>query len=129
MIVIDASALLHILISPAQNPQTLEKIMAGGALHAPHLIDSEILNALRLRVLLKEITAARAQEIVADLNEFTIGRWPMHPLNQRVWELRHNLTAYDASYVALAENLKVPLYTRDAKLAHAPVRGVEIVLV
>ncbi len=92
----------------------------GESLHAPQLIDIEVTQVLRRYTLAGALTPQRSQEALDDLLDFPIERYPHAPFIQRVWELRNNLTAYDAVYVALAEGLKAPLLTRDARLATAP---------
>ena len=92
------------------------------ALHAPHLIDVEVLSALRRLVSSGEATAERSGEAIADLLDMPIERYPHDILVPRIWQLRENFSAYDASYVALAEALAdepVPLLTADARLARA----------
>jgi predicted nucleic acid-binding protein len=92
------------------------------ALHAPHLVDVEVLSALRRLVSSGEATGERAGEAIADLLDLPIERYPHDILVPRVWQLRENFSAYDASYVALAEALAdepVPLLTADARLARA----------
>ncbi|MCA1605247.1 MAG: type II toxin-antitoxin system VapC family toxin, partial [Acidobacteria bacterium] len=88
-------------------------------LHAPHLIDVEILHALRRLVARGRLTEERAVDVRVDFGDLTIVRYPHHPLADRIWELRHNITAYDAAFVALSEALDVPLITCDARLASA----------
>ena len=91
-------------------------------MHAPHLVDVEVLSALRRLVASSELTAARAGEAITDLLDLPIERYPHDILVPRVWELRENFSAYDASYVALAEAVAdepVPLLTADARLARA----------
>lgn len=90
------------------------------SLHAPHLLDVEIAQVVRRYEVRGELSAERGEEALADLMAFPIARYPHDVLLQRVWELRHNLTAYDAVYVALAEALDAPLVTRDERLASAP---------
>lgn len=87
-------------------------------LHAPDLIEPEVLNALRRLVLRREITSQRAGEAVADLADVRLMHYPHAPLRDRVWALRGEMTAYDASYLALAEALEDPLLlTGDGGLA------------
>ncbi len=101
---------------------------ANETLHAPHLIDLEIAQVLRRYVRSAVISAERGAEALADLVDFPLTRYPHFVLLERIWRLRHGLTAYDAAYVALAEALDAPLVTRDHALAKAggPVR-VEII--
>lgn len=120
MLVVDSSAVLEALA--AHNPATglVERLAQDGDLHAPHLIDTEILHALRRMLRRRQISGERAHDARTDYAELTLVRYPHEPLNDRVWELRANLTAYDATFVALAEALDVPLVTCDARLAAAP---------
>lgn len=120
MLVLDSSAVLDALA--ARDPATglVERLAEDGDLHAPHLIDTEILHALRRMLRRKQITSERAHDTRTDFADLTLVRYPHEPLGDRVWELRENLTAYDATFVALAEALDVPLLTCDARLAAAP---------
>jgi predicted nucleic acid-binding protein len=123
MLVVDASALTELVLGRAAGEVVGEHLAAYGfALHAPHLVDLEVLSALRRLVASGEMTAARAGEAISDLLDLPIERYPHDILVPRVWELRENFSAYDASYVALAEALAdepVPLLTADARLARA----------
>ena len=92
---------------------------AGETLHAPHLIDVEVVHVLRRYVASAAISAQRGLEAVTDLMDFPIRRYSHTMFLARVWELRHRLTAYDAAYLALAEALDAPLLTRDRALAKA----------
>lgn len=120
MIVADASAILEVLLRTEAAPAVEERIFASGVtLHAPHLIDLEIAQVLRRYGLMEELDAPRALQVLDDLAELPLHRYPHEPLLVRIWELRHNLTAYDAAYAALAEALGAPLLTRDRRLASA----------
>ena len=90
----------------------------GDTLHAPHLIDIEVAQVLRCYAAAGQIEPGRCREALGDLSDFPLHRYPYDVLLPRVWELRHNLTAY-AVYVALAEVLDAPLLTRDRRLAAA----------
>ena len=94
--------------------------LAGSRLHAPHLLDVEFLHALRRLVATGRVPADRAPVIRADFGSLRIVRYPHGLLLDRMWELRDNLTAYDATFVALSEALEAPLVTTDARLAAAP---------
>lgn len=120
MLVVDTSAVLAALAAPDAAPALVERLAADGDLHAPHLIDTEILHALRRLTLAGAVSADRAADVRQDFAELALLRYPHEPLNDRVWELRDNLTAYDATFVALAEALGLPLVTCDARLASAP---------
>lgn len=124
MIVVDASALFELLLQSPAAPALVRRLRAPGVtLHAPHLIDAEVAQALRRYAAQSEMTAARSRELVEDLADFPLRRYPHRRLLPRIWELRHNLTAYDAAYVALAESLDAPLVTRDLRLAAAAGAG------
>ncbi len=100
----------------------------GANVHAPHLALFETVQALRNAELQSFISGERAVEAIADVLELEIEYWAMYEYADRVWALRHNLTAYDASYVALAERLDSPLITVDARLARAPGIRCEVVV-
>lgn len=98
--------------------------------HAPDLLNAEVLHVLRRYGRQGVITAQRSREMVRDLADLPIARYPTMALIDRAWSLRANLTAYDAMYVALAEALDAPLVTADARLAAAARThaGIEVAL-
>jgi predicted nucleic acid-binding protein len=116
VIVVDASAALSALLNagPARNALAIEQ------LHAPHLIDPEVANALRRKVAAKELAATDGWSALSAWRSLGMTRYPVFALLERVWELREHLSAYDASYVALAELLNCNLLTADARLSAAP---------
>jgi predicted nucleic acid-binding protein len=121
VIVVDASAVLELLLrTPAADGLARRLLHDDASLEAPHLLDLEVAQVIRRFWIAGSITAARAQEALSDFRDLRIHRHPHEPLLSRVWELRHNLTSYDAAYVALAEALGAPLLTRDTRLASAP---------
>ncbi len=121
MIVLDASAAVEWLFqSPAGVKIDRRIFSVSESLHAPHLLDVEVVQVLRRYVRDKMITAQRGQEAIEDLGDLPLNRYPHDFLTPRVWELRATLTAYDAAYVALAELLDAPLLTCDGKIASAP---------
>jgi predicted nucleic acid-binding protein len=120
VLVVDTSAVVAALVSRPPNQALVDRLRADGDLHAPHLLDVELLHALRGLVLAGQLSEDRAADVRADFADLTVVRYGHAPLADRAWELRHNLTAYDASFVALAEALNVPLVTCDARLAGAP---------
>ena len=120
MLVVDSSAVLEALAARDPAPELVERLAGDSDLHAPHLIDTEVLHALRRLLRRGQISAERSHDALTDFAELTLVRYPHEPLNERVWDLRENLTAYDATFVALAEALGVPLITCDARLAAAP---------
>ncbi|WP_256841210.1 type II toxin-antitoxin system VapC family toxin [Ornithinimicrobium cryptoxanthini] len=117
-VVVDSSVLVDLLTGAAQ-PSLL-----GDAFeqewHAPAHLDAEVVHALRGLVLGAHISAARAQDALTDLHELRLRRWPLElPLARRCLELAHNVSAYDAAFLTLAEVLDCPMLTRDARLARA----------
>jgi predicted nucleic acid-binding protein len=123
LIVIDASVLTDFLLGRAEAVEAIDRELAGHEqepLHAPDVVELETLNALRSLARAKAVTDRRAGEAVDDLGAMRLIRYPHDPLRERVWELRHNLTAYDAAYLALAEILGgAVLMTGDRGLATA----------
>ena len=120
--VLDASAALEAFLGTSPNATSIRYWIQApnGTVHAPHLLDVEILHALRRLVLRGDVSHARGEEIRADFADFRWSRYSHTVFLDRIWELRNNLTAYDAAYVALAETLNAPLVTTDARLARAP---------
>ena len=120
MIVVDASALLEVLLR-TKAAKAVERWLFDPrqTLHAPHLLDIEIAQVIRRYAANREVDAERGRAALADLTDFPIRRYPHDFLLPRIWELRNNLSAYDAVYVALAEALDAPLLTRDRRLAAA----------
>jgi predicted nucleic acid-binding protein len=120
VIVADASVLLEVLLrTPAANAVEARLFAPGQTLHAPHLVDVEIAQVIRRYAANRDIDDERGRMALADLADLPLRRYPHDFLLPRVWALRNNLTAYDATYVALAEVLDVPLLTRDRRLAGA----------
>jgi predicted nucleic acid-binding protein len=127
VIVVDASAALEVLLRTPAAQAIEERLFASGeTLHAPHLIDLEVAQTLRRYAMGGDIAPVRGRIALADFTDFPIQRYPHGVLLPRIWELRHNLTAYDAAYVALAEALDAPLVTRDRSLAAAGGRRARI---
>ena len=98
-------------------------------LYAPHLLDLEVAQVLRRYCAAGEINSERANDAIEDLMALQIIRYRHDIFLPRIWELRNNMTAYDAAYVALAETLPAPLITRDAHLASAPGHEARIELI
>ncbi len=120
MIVLDASAAVALALGLEGSNQISARIFTDRAsLHAPHIIDLEVAQALRRYALRGDAGVRRARSALSDFRGLSLTRYPHDVLLPRVWQLRGNLTAYDAAYVALAEILRAPLLTRDARLARA----------
>lgn len=120
MIVLDASAAVDWLLQTPAGQRIEKRIYARlESLHAPHLLALEVAQVL-LRLAREEtVSALRVDEAVDDLLRLRITWYPHFVFLPRVWHLRHNLSAYDAAYIALAEELDAPLITRDRRLASA----------
>jgi predicted nucleic acid-binding protein len=117
--VVDASVLIAALIDTGSEGAWAESVLIRGPMHAPALVRAEVTNVLRRLERAKEISTAEANAAHEDLMQLRLELFEFDPLGERVWELRHNLTSYDAWYVALAEALDLPLATLDQRLASA----------
>jgi predicted nucleic acid-binding protein len=121
MIVLDASAAVEVLLQTAVGAPLAERLLAPEAsLHVPSLVDIEVAQVLRRFVGQGVLTAERARLALEDLADLPLQRYSHELFLPRIWELRHNLTAYDAAYVALAETLGATLLTRDGRIQRAP---------
>ena len=121
MIVVDSSAVLEVLLRTEAASRVEQRMfLPGETLHAPHLMDVEVAQVLRRYCLAGEMDSERGEQAVKDLAEFPITRYPHNLFLPRIWQLRYNMTAYDAVYVALAEVLPASLLTRDTRLAATP---------
>jgi predicted nucleic acid-binding protein len=119
VIVLDASIVIELLTNgPLSDSVRSELVDSGESFLVPHLLDVEVLSALRHLVAGQRVDAHRMEQILADLASLPAERYEHVPLLGRVWELRHNFTAYDAVYIALAEAAGASLYTCDEKLAN-----------
>ena len=121
MIVVDASAITELLLQTELGTRVERRLCRDDDdLHAPHLLDVEVLSALRRLVRAGEVRAARAEEVTEDLGLLRIIRHAHLDLVTRAWELRQNFTAYDAVYLALAESLEATVVTCDRPFGTAP---------
>ncbi|WP_222270944.1 type II toxin-antitoxin system VapC family toxin [Modestobacter marinus] len=116
MIVLDASAAIAALLRDG----SAREAVASEQLHVPHLIDAEVVHTLRRLVAVGRLPALSGQRLVITWSELGLVRHPFHALLPRMWELRENVSAYDATYITLAEALGCALLTADARLARAP---------
>lgn len=121
MIVVDASALLEFLLQTSLGARVEIRLFRDqDELHAPHLVDVEVVQGLRRLVRTGEVSSGRADEAIADLTDLDLHRHAHIDLLGRAWKLRENISAYDAMYVALAEAIEAPMVTCDSPLGKAP---------
>ena len=119
MIVVDAAAVVDALTGLSDAEELRERLSLE-ELNAPTVLDYEVVSSLRGLTLGKLLSTARAEDLLTDFEDLPVRRWPFaDTLRRRVFQLRDNISAYDAAYVALAEALDCPLVTRDARLARA----------
>lgn len=129
MIVLAASAAVDWLLQTSAGRRIEKRIYSHNeSLHTPHLLDLEVTQVLRRLVREGTVPAHRADEAIHDLLDLRITRYPHFVLLPRIWQLRHNLSAYDAAYVVLAEKLNATLLTRDVRLASVSGHAVPIEL-
>ena len=129
MLVVDASVVATAVADGGDDGRRYRQRLRGEQLAAPDLLRVEVLSVLRRQARLGELAAAQVAAAVDDLLDLELDVYPTGPLLRRVWELRDNVTAYDACYVALAEALDCALLTADARLSRAsgPICEVEVV--
>jgi predicted nucleic acid-binding protein len=130
MIVLDASAVLELVLVTDAGQHVRERIASTSeTLHVPHLIDLEVLQVLRRYCASGALEPDRAKLALEDFQALDLERYAHEPMLDRIWQLRENMTAYDAAYVALAEVLAAPLLTFDARLANAPGHRADVELI
>jgi len=130
VIVVDASAALEVLLqTPAAPRIEAHLFVPGETLHVPYLLDLEVVHVLRRYAAAGVIDTRRGLEAIDDLTAWPVTRYPHDLFLVRIWALRHNLTAYDAAYVALAEALQATLVTCDTRLATSVGHRANIALV
>ena len=113
--------MLEVLLRTGTGARIEDRLLGRGqSIHAPHLIDVEVAQVLRRYAATGNVSAARGLEALTDLADFPLSRYSHEIFLPRIWELRENVTAYDATYLALAEVLMAPLVTCDARLAASP---------
>jgi len=124
-VIVDASAVVELLLKSDLAPRVAKRLF-GQELHAPQLIDIEVLNVLRRYNAFGELSDVRAEEAIIEYSRLALERHSHEVLLHRIWEQRSNLTAYDAAYVALAELLGMSILTLDKRLAKAAPQVTEL---
>lgn len=128
MIVVDCSAVVDVLIGGRRVGKLVE-LLSAEDLHAPELLNYEVVAAVRGLVMGGRLEASRAEDLLADFAELPIEQWSAEAsLRRRAFELRHNMSAYDAAYVSLAEALRCPLVTRDRRLARSSGHAAQVLV-
>jgi predicted nucleic acid-binding protein len=128
VIVVDASIVLR-LVAQIEPVSLLDPLKAFDPWIAPAHLDLEVLNALRRYVRLGLLTERQAASSIETLNDVRLVRYSPHRHISRLWDLRNNVSPYDAAYLALAEFFQMPLYTHDARLASSPGHKAKIILI
>ncbi|EMY32343.1 PilT protein domain-containing protein [Arthrobacter crystallopoietes BAB-32] len=121
-IVVDASVIVAALTASKEYQEWAQTVLKSGPNEAPELVLFEAANILRRLELAGQLSARQAATAFQELSDWPVQLWPFGPLASRIWQLRQSVTAYDAAYVALAEQLDLPLATLDRRLvaAHGP---------
>ena len=132
MTVLDTSAVVDFLLGDGVAPQVEQLLLREGLVAAPDLLVFEVLAVLRRHVARRALAAERAVGAVMDLGDLPVDLYSALGLRARAWELRHDVTAADGLFIALAEQLGEPLATKDRGLAtaaraHAGIRTIELV--
>jgi predicted nucleic acid-binding protein len=120
VLVVDASVLAPVVADEGDDGQRFRERLRGETVIGPDLLRLEVVSVLRRHAASGSLTAEQANNAVDDLLAFPITVFPTAPLLDRVWQLRHTVSAYDGCYVALAEAVEHPLLTADRRLANAP---------
>ena len=120
MIVLDSSAVVEWLLGLPQADAVSERIVSADSLHAPALLDVEVAQVVRRYTAAGEIGAEAGERSLGALSELDVNRYTHELLLPLIWRLRHNVTAYDAAFLALAAALDAPLLTLDARLSRVP---------
>jgi predicted nucleic acid-binding protein len=128
-VVVDASAIVTLLIDPDAAGERIASRLASAQLHAPDHLAVEVTNVLRRRRNADQLTNTEARLAFDAFRSIPVQLWPFEALAERAWGLGHNLSSYDAAYVALAEQIGAPLVTGDARLSRAsgPTCSIELI--
>jgi predicted nucleic acid-binding protein len=129
LIVLDASAAVEWLLGLPLADQVEDRLAVADSIHAPHLLAVEVAQVIRRYEATTEIEADRGNQALDDLAVMDLTSYPHEPLLPLIWDLRANLSAYDAAYVALGLALDAPVVTLDGRLARSPDSGVTIDLI
>jgi len=129
VIVVDASAVLEVLLRTRGAAAIEARLFSGVTLHAPHVIDLEVAQVIRRYERAGDLSPRRGAEALEDFGAMRIERYSHEPFLGRIWEMRHNATAYDGAYIALAEALEAPLVTRDVRLSSVPAHAARVEVV
>ena len=124
--ILDTSAAVDLVLVYEPAEWVEEQLRNASDVHAPHLLDVEVIGALRKQVQARLVTARRAGEALLDFADLRVRRYAHRPFLGRMWELRDNLSSSDAAFVVLAEALGMPLVTTDLRLARTPGLKIEI---
>ncbi len=126
-VVADASAVVGVLLEGSRGGDWAASQLRGSVLAAPHLMPFEVAHVLRRHEAMAVATRQKVEAAYRGLQDLPVMHLPFALVAERVWELRENLSAYDASYVALAELLTAPLVTLDSRIARSPLVGCEVI--
>jgi predicted nucleic acid-binding protein len=122
MIVVDASVFIHIIMETGKSQKAVAVLKEHVDWVAPELVDLEVLNGVRKPMLRGDFSEQRAQAAIEEYSTFRIARLSSKPFQNNIWQLRYNLTPYDASYVVIAKEFDLTFLTCDAPL-HAACRN------
>lgn len=127
MLIIDASVVVAVLVNQQPSaPELRERLSKSDSLHAPHLLDAEVVQVLRRYVFKGDLNEQQGYSAVKRFSDLELTRYPYSLFLTRVWQLKANVSAYDAAYLALAEMLAAPLLTLDGRLARAPGHSAQV---
>jgi predicted nucleic acid-binding protein len=126
VIILDASAVIEFLMRAEKVPVLSDALEKTDQIACPVILDLEVLNVLRRQVQEKVVTLPRSEEALELYGQLPLVRYPTSLVAEKIWALRNNFTSYDASYIALAEVLDVPIYTKDQKWKGKRGHGAEI---